>query len=225
MKLQTLVFDWDGTLHDTAALYGGALRETLKWLASQGYSVPVEQSDASLSRYLGVNARDMWRDFMPELPDDVKEECSWRTGENMVCRVRSGHAEMYGGAEECLRRFKADGYHLAILSNCKVPYMAAQREAFGLDRYFEEYYCSGAYDFQPKEEIFPYIRDRFPGEYCMIGDRASDRTAARENGVLFVGCRYGFGTEEELAGSDAYADSAADLCRAVAGAEQHIIHK
>ena len=71
MKIQTVIFDWDGTLHDTKALYGAALRRTLSRLEEQGYSVPKDRSDDRLARYLGVNARDMWNDFMPALPAEV----------------------------------------------------------------------------------------------------------------------------------------------------------
>ena len=84
MKIQTVIFDWDGTLHDTKALYGAALRQTLSWLEEQGYSVPADQSDDRLARYLGVNARDMWNDFMPSLPAEIKGECSRQTGEQMA---------------------------------------------------------------------------------------------------------------------------------------------
>jgi phosphoglycolate phosphatase-like HAD superfamily hydrolase len=34
----------------------------------------------------------------------------------------------------------------------------------------------------------------------MVGDRASDRAAARENGVPFIGCAFGHAGDEEIAG-------------------------
>ncbi|MDO4384241.1 MAG: HAD hydrolase-like protein, partial [Eubacteriales bacterium] len=150
MGIRTLIFDWDGTLHDTKALYGASLRGTLRWLISQGYPVPENQSDEYLSRYLGVNARDMWMDYMPELPLEVREECSRRTGEQMVKEINAGNAKLYPGTLPVLSALKDSGYRLVILSNCKVPYMNAQRKAFGLDAWIESYFCSGAYDFRPK---------------------------------------------------------------------------
>lgn len=214
-RIRTVIFDWDGTLHDTKALYGESLRATLNWLETQGYHPPANRSDDTLSRYLGINAVDMWNDYMPELPDAVKTECSRRTGAEMIHQIEIGHARMYNGAEQSLRRLRGEGYHLVILSNCKVPYMEAQRRAFDLDRYFDAYYCSGAYDFRPKEQIFPRIRDRFRGGYCMAGDRLSDRKVSLAHGIPFIGCAYGFGTPDELEGADRIAYSAAELADAV----------
>lgn len=202
MGIRTLIFDWDGTLHDTKALYGASLRGTLRWLISQGYPVPENQSDEYLSRYLGVNARDMWMDYMPELPLEVREECSRRTGEQMVKEINAGNAKLYPGTLPVLSALKDSGYRLVILSNCKVPYMEAQRKAFELDARIESYFCSGAYGFRPKEEIFPDVAKNFPGEYCMIGDRASDRKVAEVHGIHFIGCSYGFGRLEEISGGD-----------------------
>ncbi len=214
MKIQTLIFDWDGTLHNTERLYGAALRKTIRWLQSGGYTVPgnpSDLSDARFRRYLGVNARDMWNDFLPDLPNDLKEECSRRTGIHMNECIENGMAELYPGAPELLRSLRDRGYHLVILSNCKVPYMAAQRANFGLDEYFDAYYCSGAYDFAPKEDIFPEIAAKFPGEYLMIGDRSSDRRVAEIHGIHFLGCAYGFGELDEIQGGDGILTALADL--------------
>ena len=268
MKIQTIIFDWDGTLHNTEKLYGAALRKTLRWLQGCGYAVPghpseppnqpnqsnlpdpsslrsllystnqidqlqplnpsktpiqqgqndppgqvdsADWSDARFRRYLGVNARDMWNDFMPDLPDAVKEECSRRTGTHMIECIESGMAALYPCAPEILRSLRDQGYHLVVLSNCKVPYMAAQRAHFGLDEYFDAYYCSGAYDFAPKESIFPDIAAAFPGEYLMIGDRASDRRVAEVHGIHFLGCAYGFGEPAEIRGGDGILTALADL--------------
>lgn len=197
-SVRTLIFDWDGTLHNTKHLYGCAFRTAYRWLVSEGYAAPRDYSDDDVSVYLGMSAPVMWDTFMPDLPRTVKEHCSSMIGEQMVASVLSGDAVLYPGVPEVLDTLCSHGFHLVFLSNCKHAYMEAHRQVFRLDQWFEGFYCSGDFAFLPKEQIFPVIRQAFPGGYAVIGDRASDLEIARVHGLPSVGCAYGFGTPEEM---------------------------
>lgn len=207
----TLIFDWDGTLHDTAHLYGCAFRSAYAWLVSEGYAQPRAYSDAEVSVYLGMTARDMWDTFMPRLPREVKEQASAIIGREMISAIRAGRATLYPGTEEMLEKLKRQGYRMVILSNCKHAYMEAHREMFRLDRWFAGFYCSGDFDFAPKEEIFPRIQQRFPGSFAVIGDRDTDFRAAATHHLPFVACAYGFGRPEEWEGADRIARDVSQL--------------
>lgn len=213
----TLVFDYDGTLHDTAAPYGVAVREAAAWLAAQGCPPRRELTDAALTRYLGMTAPEMWADFMPGLEEGLRREASARIGRAMIRQVLSGQSRLYPGIPEALEALRRAGHRLLMLSNCARSYMDAQREAFGLDRWFEGYYCAGDYGFRPKEEVFSVLRGEHPDRaYCMIGDRASDIRVATVHGLPSVGCAYGFGTAAELADAALRVQSPAELPAAVA---------
>ena len=80
----TLIFDWDGTLHNTLHLYGKAFRIAYRELVESGYAPPKYYSDEEMSQYLGMNAPDMWNAFMPELPQEVKKAASDQVGREMV---------------------------------------------------------------------------------------------------------------------------------------------
>ena len=209
--LNTLIFDWDGTLHNTEALYGRAFRKAYAWLAAEGYAPKRSYTDREVSIYLGMSAPEMWNTFMPELPQPVKDTCSSLIGQAMVEEIDAGKALLYPGAPDTLTALKEAGYRLVFLSNCKHAYMEAHRRAFGLDRWFDGFYCCQDYDFRPKVEIFPAIRDAFPAEFCVIGDRASDLETARVHGLASIGCAYGFGSPEELAGADRIARRVTEL--------------
>ena len=75
-----LLFDYDGTLHDSSATYLPAFRKTLAWLEEHGYDVDREYSDEQIGYWLGFSAKDMWNSFAPELDDAVKETCSKMIG-------------------------------------------------------------------------------------------------------------------------------------------------
>ena len=207
----TLIFDWDGTLHDTASLYGGAFRAAYDTLVQAGHMPPRYYSDEELSAYLGMNGPDMWHSFAPQLPEPVWRAASAVVTSEMARRVREGQAVLYPGTEQTLARLRDMGYHMVILSNCVHGYLQAHREVFRLDRFFEGYYACQDYGFAPKEEIFSDIAAKHPGDFVMIGDRASDMKVGQTHGLKTVFCRYGFGKEEEGAGAWAAADSITQL--------------
>ncbi len=211
MLLNTLIFDWDGTLHNTEALYGRAFRRAYSWLVAEGYAPERHYTDREVSVYLGMSAPVMWNTFMPQLPQAAKEHGSALIGAQMVAEIDAGNAVLYPGATEALTALRAAGYQLVFLSNCKHTYMEAHRRAFGLDRWFHGYYCCQDYDFRPKAGIFPEIRKRFPGGFCVIGDRASDLEVAAVHHLTSIGCAYGFGSPEELASADRIARSPEEL--------------
>lgn len=211
MSSYTLIFDWDGTLHNTKHLYGTAFRTAYSWLVSEGYAPEKEYTDDMVSIYLGMNAPVMWNTFMPQLPQEVKEHCSAMIGEHMVNAVRSGSAILYPGALEVLEITKHQGHRLVFLSNCKHAYMEAHRSFFELDRWFDAFYCSQDFGFIPKEEIFQTIRQHFEGPYIVIGDRASDLKIAQVHHLPSIGCAYGFGTSDEMLLAGTVAQDVTDL--------------
>ena len=102
-----LLFDYDGTLHDSSATYLPAFRKTLAWLEEHGYDVDREYSDEQIGYWLGFSAKDMWNSFAPELDDAVKETCSKmnrrrdapadRGGKSTALPRRSRHARASQG--------------------------------------------------------------------------------------------------------------------------------
>jgi phosphoglycolate phosphatase len=214
--LRTLIFDWDGTLHNTLALYGRAFRKAYDWLTEEGYAPKRHYADEEISHYLGMSAPVMCNTFMPELPQNVKDTASALIGHSMVGEVEAGKAILYPGAVETLEALKEAGYTLVFLSNCKRPYLEAHRRAFELDRWFSGFYCCEDYGFAPKTEIFPHIAQHFPGDYCVIGDRASDIEVAQVHHLHSIGCAYGYGRRGELDGAEVVVDGVGDLAKIVA---------
>ena len=211
----TLIFDWDGTLHNTLRLYGQSFRIAYEELVQSGYAPPRHYSEQEVSIYLGMNAPDMWEAFMPRLPQAIKKAASDRIGEEMLKLIDQGCAVLYDGVPALLDQLHAQGHTLIFLSNCKHAYMEAHRQYFGLDRWFSGYFCCEDYENRPKEDIFPSIAVRFPGPSLVIGDRASDFLTARTHGLKSIGCGYGFGTPKELALADFVVHSCDEIPRCI----------
>ena len=193
-----LIFDYDGTCYETLGIYGEAVRTAEKWANDRGYYASHSSEDRFLRKYLGVNAGDMWEEFMPDAPEDIRRQGSLIVQEGMLEGIRLNRGGLYEGIPRLLEKLKAAGHVLLILSNCTIKYRDAHWKAYGLDRWFSEFYCSEAFGGIPKEEIFKTLSKEYPGEYIMIGDRYSDMKVGYEHGFDTVACDYGYGSPEEL---------------------------
>lgn len=207
-----IVFDYDGTLHDTAKLYGSAFRTAYADLVRDNYAPDHYYSDDYMAQYLGLAPPVMWNTFMPELPEDVWKRASLKVREGMIGGIENGKAVLYAGVTDMLEELKRREYRMVILSNCYHAYLEAHRRFFELDRWFCGYYCSEDWNFVPKEQIMKGIMQDYPDEdFIIIGDRDSDFRAGIVNNVPVIGCAYGFGTEDELKMCNAVACDPASL--------------
>ena len=209
--MTSLLFDFDGTLHDTIRIYAPAFRKAYQHLIDKGFAQSRNWSDTEISRWLGYSSRDMWNSFMPQLPAEEKDTCSNMIGGEMLKAIRSGDARLYSGAMEMLHQLNADGYRLIFLSNCKISYMEESARYFDLERYFSAFYCTEQYAFSPKDEIFKDIENKHPGPFIIIGDRDTDFQIAKRHGLPFIGCSYGYGEPGEIQQADYIANKPSDI--------------
>lgn len=198
----TLIFDYDGTIHDTLHIYEPVMRETYHRLAQQGYVKEEPLSSARIAGWLGLNAKEMWDDFQPQLADEIKEQAAKRNGDGMVSHVRAHEARWYANARSTLDLLKQNDYPMIVLSNCKIGYREAHWDEFRMERWFDRFYDCESYGFAPKTQIIKEILPQYDAPYVVIGDREKDLACARAAGAVFVGCLYGYGSREELAGAD-----------------------
>lgn len=212
-----LVFDYDGTCYETLGIYGEAVREAEKWANGLGFYASHSSEDRFLRKYLGMNPSDMWEEFMPDAPEEIRRQGSMIVQEGMLEGIRLNRGGLYEGIPRLLEKLKAAGHVLLILSNCTIKYRAAHWKAYGLDRWFSEFYCSEAFGGIPKEEIFRTLSKEYPGEYLMIGDRHSDMKVGYEHGFGTVACDYGYGSRKELETADYHARSVQELEKLLLG--------
>ncbi len=214
-EMTNLLFDFDGTLHDTIRIYAPAFQKAYDYLAAQRQAPPRSWREDEVSGWLGLSSKDMWNTFMPDLPQSEKEKCSGIIGAEMLAALKSGRARLYDGVPDMLRQLKQDGYNLIFLSNCKISYMQESIRQFTLYQYFSAFYCTEHYDFKQKPEIFRDIAANHKGAFVVIGDRHIDMQIAEENGLPAIGCRYGYGSVDELKSATVIVDSPRQIVEAV----------
>lgn len=207
----TIFFDFDGTLHDSMAIYGPAFRCAYDWLVQEGHMPKQSFSDEWISQWLGFTVEQMWTTFAPQLDEALWRQAAAIVGREMDERTARGEARLFAGIPEALDVLKDQGYDLVFLSNCRNNYCAVHRELFGLDRWFSAYYCAEAFNDIPKWQIYQQIANRHEFPHIMVGDRFHDQEVALKGSIPFVGCAYGFAREGELHTVDAWAQHPSDL--------------
>ncbi len=194
----TVFFDYDGTLHNSMAIYGPAFRAAYAWLVEEGHMPPREFDDEWISHWLGWTTENMWTTFAPELPEPVWRHAAQIVGSEMGRLTSEGTARLFAGAKEMLAQLKAEGYQLCFLSNCRTAYMNVHIQTFGLDEYFDAFYWAEGYNEIPKWQIYQQVANRHAYPQVMVGDRFHDIEVATKAGIPAIGCAYGFNLEGEL---------------------------
>lgn len=210
-NIKTIFFDYDGTLHNSIKIYGPAFRKVYAYLVEQGFAERRDWSDKEISYWLGFNSQEMWKNFMPDLEENIRNMCSGMIGEEMKSLTQKGKPELYEGALDTLKYLKSRGYRLVFISNCKLSYRDCHSRFFNLGDYFEELACSEEYNFIPKHEILRDIKGKYPEEMVIIGDRFQDIEAGKKNGIYTIGCSYGFPLEGELDEADLIIENISEL--------------
>ena len=90
MMTKTIIFDYDGTIHHTLGIYEPAFRETYQWLTEQKVTEEREIGSVEIAGWLGLNSKEMWNTFLPELDQSYKEQAS-RMVDRKSTRLNSSH--------------------------------------------------------------------------------------------------------------------------------------
>ena len=118
----------------------------------------------------------------------------------------------YPGVLDDVRRIRAEGRIVAIVTNKRYAAAVAMARRFGWDRVFDGVFAGDmALPKVRKPELLARVMERYgarPGDCALVGDTMSDFEAARANGVFSVGVAWGYGKTDELASADV-------VCRAL----------
>lgn len=166
----TVFFDYDGTLHDTMALYGPAFRAACAWLSKEGWLERRTYADADIACWLGWTTEEMWTTFAPHLPEPVWREASLRVRDEMERLRKEGRARLFPGVEEALDEVASRGATMVLLSNCWRSYGEDHMREFGLGRWIEGLHCAQDFDWIPKWQIYREVASFYPLPHIMVGD-------------------------------------------------------
>jgi phosphoglycolate phosphatase len=207
--LDCVAFDMDGTLLNSGDFGVRAILLAFDELIAAGQlpGMDAPPSASAIRGQIGKPPPLFYEELLPEALKHKAKVLHRIAGENERKALRDGTGRMFRGARDVLAGLRARGLKLLLVSNCSQDYMDAVVETFTLDKLFQFSAAAGRDKAVNKTgELGRGLRELGCKTGIMVGDRVHDGEAARANGLWFVGCTYGYGSREELAGTDALID-------------------
>ncbi|MEO6597523.1 MAG: HAD family hydrolase [Planctomycetota bacterium] len=184
---ELIVFDVDGTLHDTFRWWSPVIRAGLQRFAEQnGLDIPMP-SDAEAEAVVGMRDAGVWAPFLPEGHKHRWNDLRCVVLPMEVEMVSSGEDFLFDGVRPLLAHLRRIGVKVALASNCRRTYMGAMQQGQGLAAATDWQYCLDSPGVETKTDMLRLAREGAGAErVVMVGDREPDLEAARALGWPFV---------------------------------------
>jgi phosphoglycolate phosphatase len=193
MKYELIVFDWDGTLLDSAGAIVQAIQASCRDL---GLAVP---DDNRARHVIGLGLVDAMRHAVPDLKIDQYQA--------MVDRYRfhylAGDHELtlFDGVPQMLERLSAAGHILAIATGKSRVGLDRALEHSGLHQLFQATRCADECHSKPHPQMLEELTAEFGiavTSTVMIGDTSHDLLMARNARVDALAVTYGAHPHDHL---------------------------
>lgn len=185
-RYHLVVFDWDGTLADSAAIIAQSIQEACRDL---DLAVP---DDTRAKYVIGLGLRDAVDFVAPGLPTAMQLQLAERYRQNYL--ARDPKIRLFAGAEELLDMLEASGAWLAVATGKSRAGLDRALAQTAQQRRFHATRCADEGFSKPHPDMLLYLLDRLGVEArhaLMIGDTSHDLEMARNAGVDAVGVSWG----------------------------------
>ena len=196
MKDTLLLFDLDGTLWDSAPAVAEAWNEIFQRECPGLKPLTVDD----IHGVMGMTMKEISLALYPEADMPRRDEIFDICCRHEVEYLYNHCGTLYPNFRNVMETLKAEGYDLAVVSNCQTGYVKAFLVSSGAADLFidyEEWERTGL----TKGENIRLVMDRnhyAKGVY--IGDTKKDREAALQARIPFIHAAYGFGTVDAADG-------------------------
>lgn len=207
-RFELIVFDWDGTLIDSAAAIVACIQGAARDL---GLAVP---DDARARHVIGLGLRDALAYAVPELPESDYGRMAERYRHHYL--ALDADLPLFAGARELLDNLRGRGHRLAIATGKSHAGLTRALDHQRLHGIFAATRCADQCAPKPAPDMLLELMRELatePGGTLMIGDTAHDLQMAASAGVASVAVGYGAHPAEHLLplGPLALAESTAEL--------------
>jgi len=193
LRYRLIVFDWDGTLLDSAGGIAECIQE-----AARDLRLPVP-ARATASHVIGLGLHDSLRTAVPTLPEGQYREFAEAYRRHFL--ARQGSMALFPGVRELLQDLHAAGHRLAVATGKSRRGLDHALESTALRSYFAASRCGDETNPKPHPAMLLELMGQLaaaPGQALMIGDTSHDLEMARSAGVDAVAVTYGAHPGEAL---------------------------
>jgi phosphoglycolate phosphatase-like HAD superfamily hydrolase len=201
--LQSLIFDMDGTLFQTHKILEASLDETFTHLRSINKWDTVTPID-KYREIMGVPLPLVWETLLPHHSYEDREQTDAYFLERLIDSIRSGKGALYPNVKEVFSYLKKNNYSIYIASNGLTEYLKAIVDQYHLNDWVTETFSIQQIESLNKSDLVKSIIEKYDisVKAAVVGDRLSDIKAAKDNGLVSIGCNFDFAQEEELLQAD-----------------------
>ena len=193
MRYRLIVFDWDGTLIDSAGAIVECIQEAARDL---GLEVPARER---ASHVIGLGLRESLRLAVPDLPAERSMEFVAAYRRHFL--AREDNMRLFPGAHAMLDVLRSRGHLLAVATGKSRQGLDRALAASGLRERFAATRCGDETTPKPHPAMLQELMlelEAIPGGTLMVGDTSHDLGMAAAAGVDAVAVAYGAHAEDEL---------------------------
>ncbi len=185
-RFELLVFDWDGTLLDSAAAIVEAITA-----ACRDLGLPPPPAERA-RHVIGMGLHEALRHALPELPESRYPQLVERYRHHYL--ARDHELQLFAGAAELIGELSAAGFLLAVATGKSRLGLERALRHSGLGPFFHASRCADECFSKPHPQMLEELLDELAvaGERAlMIGDTTHDLQMARNAGVAALAVAYG----------------------------------
>jgi len=193
-RFDLLVFDWDGTLIDSAPTIVACIQSACRDL---GLPVPDE---ARASHVIGLGLHDALAHAVPGLPASEYGRVAERYRHHFL--ARDPHMALFAGTREMLDALRVRGHLLAIATGKSRAGLSRALQSTGLAPLFSASRCADQCASKPAPDMLRELMEELdvaPARSLMIGDTVHDLRMAANAGVAAVAVCHGAHSRDDLA--------------------------
>ena len=148
-----VIFDVDGTLHDTFAWWAPVIRAGVQRYAEQeGLEIELPSQQAA-EAVVGMKDAGVWAPFLPDSHKDRWLDLRAVVLPMEVEEVSRGVDYLFDGVRPMLVHLRELGVKVALASNCRSEYMAAMQDGQGLRELTDWQFCLDSPNVETKTDM------------------------------------------------------------------------